>query len=709
MKNTVTHLENLHIEFLGLYFPLIIFLIGAGVLFALWYYRNTVPPVSGWKKRALVSLRIAAFVLLLITLAEPVIKLLATVSKKSRTAVLYDTSSSMDQKHDPQRKKDALDAVHTIRSHLGDNGAYFAFDSRFRDLGQEDVDFRGNGTDMLNAITQAANQEDVSSILLISDGRWNLGEDPSGSRLTYEIPVHTVTVGSNQAVTDASITRISAAHVGHEGEYLPVEMVITSTKEIPVPFPVEIIENNRIVASGTMSLRDTKMAKMNLDIPLSGHGDHLFTVLIKPADDVYKENNTRSFTVHVVKSSFRILIAADKPSADLAFIRRAVEDNDSFELEIITNRGTAGELMAPFPDDLTGYDALVLLNWFGSALTSQNAETVKNWVSSGGGLWILGSSAPDAGAENITAMLPVQFSSSANLRNSPFSLELTETGRIHFITSAAGSGENFWNILPPLSSILHVAKVSPDGRILAHAVITEDGSVLPAIVTGKFGVGKVLVIPLSGIWRWQLMMEGAGKGGSYFSHFVHGTVNWLTSETETSPLTVTTDKTAYLGGQEIQFEARLYDSVYSPVSGAEITLTIDNNPSSKMILKETRPAFYTGTMRGPETGMHSYSALAYLGGKQYAERSDTFMVENFSLEMLNPEPDPELMGIIATRSGGISVTTAGIDSILTRLIPETITERYENTYDFHLNPIIPLVLILILTIEWSLRKYRGMM
>ncbi len=708
MANTATQIEKLKIDLMGLSFPVIILLMAAAVLFALWYYRNTVPPVWGWKKFVLVSLRTAALVLLLICLAEPVIKLLSTVTKKSLTAVLFDTSSSMDQIHDPQRKRDALDVLNTVRSHLGDEGVYFTFDTGFSDLGQREVDFIGSGTDMLNAIAQTGNQENVSSIILISDGRWNLGGDPSGSNLPDEIPVNTVTAGSDEAVNDAAINNISAAKIGHEGEYLPVEIVVSSTMEIPEPFPVEIIENNRIAASGTVSLAGRTMARVSFDIPLSGQGDHIFTALIKPVDDVYTENNARDFNIHVVKSSFRILVAADKPSADLAFIRRAIGKETAFELEIIVDKGTAGDFKVPFPDDLAGYDAIVLLNWSGSALTPRKAETVNKWVSAGGGLWILGSSPPGAGADVISAILPVRFSNSANLGSSQFNIELSETGRTHFIAYEAGGSESFWNILPPLSSILPVTKVSSNGSILANAVMSEGDRAYPAIITGKHGSGKTLVMPLSGIWRWQLMMEGAGKGGSFYSHFIKGAVNWLTSETETSPLTVTTDKAVYLGGQEIRFEARLYDNVYSPVSGAEITLTIDNNPSSKIILNETLPAVYTGTLKGPEAGMHRYIAVAYLDGEHFAKSSETFMVENFSLEMLDPEPNPGLMGIISSRTGGISVSPSGIDSILTRIKPETITERYENIYNFHMNPILPLLIILLLTIEWSIRKYRGM-
>jgi len=708
MVNQGNHIDRLNLNLMGLSFPVIFFLVLVAIAFAVWYYRNTVPPVTGWKKCVLITLRSTALALLLIGLAEPVVNVISTATKKSKIAVLLDTSSSINQKDDPSRKSDALGALRIIRSILDNDGVYFTFDNRLRDIEQKEPDFSGSGTDILNAITAVRNKTDVSSIILISDGCCNLGEDPAGSSLPADIPVNTITVGSSELVTDVVIKKISAASIGHDGENLPVEIVVTSTRELPDQIPVEAVENDQVLASGSVSFRNGITARINFDIPLRGHGDHTFSVIIKPANDGNTENNIRSFGVHVVKSTFRILIAADKPSADLAFIRRVIESDNTFELEIIVDKGVTGQLQAPFPDDLSGFDALILINWGGSALTPQKAEILKKWILTGGGIWILGSSPLSAEADIIKTILPVTFSNTENLQDTPFYMELTEIGSTHFITSEDISREREWNILPPLTSIMPVSKIAPDGSVLAKAIISSKNNSLPAIITGKFGSGKTLVMPISGIWRWKLMMEGTGKGGDFFNNFVIGTINWLTSDTETSPLTVTPDYTTYLSGQEINLEARLYNNVYVPVAGAEITLVIDNDPASKIIFQETKPATYTGQLNGLKAGKHGFNTVAFLDGKRFAECADTLTVQNFSLEMLDPLPNTNLMKTIAARTGGISVTSSGIDSILTHIKPEIRTERYEDKHYLHLNPLMPLLIVLLLTVEWSIRKYRGM-
>ncbi|MBT4482538.1 MAG: hypothetical protein HOC71_02550, partial [Candidatus Latescibacteria bacterium] len=234
------------------------------------------------------------------------------------------------------------------------------------------------------------------------------------------------------------------------------------------------------------------------------------------------------------------------------------------------------------------------------------------------------------------------------------------------------------------------------------------GYAVPAIVTGKHGAGKIVVMPVSGLWRWKLMMEGAGKESAFFTSFILGTLRWLTSGAETTPLSITTDSRSYLSGREIVFTGRLFDNIYMPVSGARIHLEIDNNPASKVFLEETSTAVYTGKIRSMEPGEHIFNAVAFIGDTRFAESSGVFNVEQFSLEMLDSSPDPDLLGTIAARTGGMSVTSSGIDSVLNTLEPRFNTERSQKDHHLYLSVFMPSLIIILLAVEWGIRKRRGM-
>jgi len=710
MHDVSRHIDRLSLSFRSVGLPLLLVLAALGVGIAVWYYRDTVPPVAGRLRTVLTALRALALCVLFVGLAEPVVHVVATVMMHDLTAVLLDISSSMDAAGDPARKRDALESLKRLREALNDRAVFYGFDSMLHPLNDGEPNFTGSATDILSAVSEAVSRHDAASVVLVSDGRWNLGENPAGSGLPAGVPVHTVATGSTDRTPETVIKSVSVSPIGHEGERLPVEITVTSTVGSDASVPVVVTEDGSRVGGGTVSFGGGTSARTILDIPLDRPGYHRFTVEIQPEHDRFPDNNRRSFGVTVLKSSFRVLIVAATPSPDLAFIRRAVGSDDSFELDVIVSRGVQG-MNDRIDLGSGGYDTVVLLDGGGSTLNGPMVRELAGMVSGGAGLWLVGSTPPaDAGAA-IGELLPVDFGQRSVPAGGEFTVLPTEQGSTHFVTSGIEdpNRRRDWNELPPLRS-LYPVEAKPSGRVLARASGTSPAfNGKPAIVSGRHGSGKVLVMPVSGIWRWRLMLEGSGREGAFFDSFVLGTLRWLTSGAETSPLAVTTDRPTYLSGQEIAFEGRLFDNVYMPVANAEISLVIDDDPAMKVFLRETSPAVYAGTIRGIDPGGHRFTAVAFVGDTRFAETSGTFLVERFSLEMLDTSPDPAVMGEIAANSGGVAVTPAGIDSVLAALPSTLKSERREEDIHPYLNPLFPVIAIALFLVEWTVRKRRGMM
>jgi hypothetical protein len=705
MNGITRHLDAFTIRLESMPALLLLLLAATGVGIAFWYYRNPSPPVSAGLRRFLFILRACALALLFFALAEPALNLVISVTRTSRTVVLLDTSSSMDQALDPGRKREALEALGAVRSRVGARGLFLAFDTSIRSLSSGEPLFDGSATDIAAALRHADAEKDVSDIVLISDGRWNLGENPVSAGLAEPVPVHTVLAGSASSVPDIILRSVSAAPVGRDGGALTVEITVAASGRVSGSVPVDISERGRALVSGKAVLGEGGAARLSLDLPLLGIGAHTFTVKLTPPFADRMENNARTFTVRVLKSRFAVLLIAPIPSPDLAFVRRAIESDSSFTVSAALSAGIAGA-DAAFPDRLELFDAVIVFDGGGGMLTPERVRLLSSWLSKGKGLWVIGSTPPPADSE-FEGLLPVIFDRTAGAAKPGGAIVLTDDGRSHFIT-AAGVDREVWSMLPPLQSFA-VTKPTPEGRVLAViSGVSGKGNPSPAVVAGARGKGRTVVVPISGVWRWRLMMEGAEKGGGFFDSFVRGTVRWLTSEIEASPLAVTTDAGSYLSGQDVRFEARVFDTVYMPISGAEVILTVDNNPALKAVLDETQPGLYTGSLRSLPPGRHTFSASASVEGRRYADATGTFEVERFSLELLDPSPDPESMAAIAANTGGIAVTAAGIDSALSRISLRTVTEREERDHRLAFNPILPSLVILLLAVEWFIRKRRGM-
>ena len=694
MNGSTVNIEKIAVHLQNFNAYVLFFLIMLTSAYCFWYYRTTVPVITSFFRRLLFFMRTMACIFLVVGLSEPIVTIVRTLTKEFGVAVLLDTSSSMSQPWDAGRKEQALESLNTIRSLYKGYSEFYTFDSGIHDM-ESEVMFSGTGTDIFKALKTISDKNLFSSVVLISDGSRNLGHNPAGNDSPFDFPVHCVAAGSGEESSDIVLSRISVPSFGFDGASVPVELYVYSPKALPEPVKVEIREGQRTAASGTAEFGEGPLAKVTLDLPLNDPGDHTYQAVVVPDFEELRENNSRSFLVHVAKSAFRILVIADAPSPDFAFIRRIIDTDEALDGVFITGSGLNMGIYNSSPDDLSLFDSFVIIDGGGLAVTSDLAGEISASVSDGAGIWILGSSSFADQAKALEEILPVRFVRNRENQLSDAFMALTKQGMSHFITAGV-SKKNYsgqWDDLPPIDEIAPVIQKTSSGTVLLNAVYADKKATLPSIITGKHGNGKVVVMPVSGIWRWHLMMEGAGKGGGFFQSFVLGALRWLTSGADTSPLTVTTDSRTYLSGQEIIFEARLYDNIYSPVSDAGITIVLDDDLSTKVILEESAPAVYTGKLSGASPGDHRFTSQAFVGGNLFAENAGQFFVDEFSLEMLDTTPDHELLDALAARTGGISVTPSGLDSVLARLEPRITSERNEENHYIALSPFLPLLAV----------------
>lgn len=712
MDTTHTVIDAITIEWTTIPWWITVLVCAAAVAWPVWHYRNTIPPVSGWKRWLLTCLRATALVLVILLLAGPVIHTRSTVTRQSDIAVLFDTSSSMSMPTDPERAASAISSLASLRNHLGNHGTFYDFNTGIHPLTSDTPDFSGTGTDISLALASVSSDPDVSGIVLLSDGRWNLGENPESIETAEGIPVHTITAGSADITGDIVIDGLSAPSIGRAGDSLHVEVTVSSQTAITGSVPVTINGPGGTVGTGQARFDQSSRSIVLFDIPLQRPGDMEFTAEVTPGDtvgDLTPENNRRTFDVHVLKRTFFVLLIANRPSADLAFLRRALEHDESLSPEVVIAGGVGDQDTSTVLSDLNRYDAVVVLDGGGMVMTEQFVSgKLKPWLSAGKGLWLLGSTIPK-NPDLFSGMLPVTLTGGA-MTAGETSIVRTDAGQPHPVTSSSPDGQLLWDNLPPVPSVFSVAERSPQSRVLAVSTAAASEKMpVPALISGTFGTGKVLVMPVSGIWRWKLMLEGTGRNETFYTSFVTGAVRWLTAETSISPLDVSTDKRTYLGGEEIKVTARPHDAVYNPVSGAEVVLVVDGNPATKTILRETAPAEYTGVLRGITTGDHTLSVTAFSNDVPLGEQVSDITVQAFSLEQLDMRPDFRLMSSLAEKTGGIALTAPDIGRLLPLLKPNEFTERREDRYPVRGRLPLLIFAIALLAIEWSIRKRLGML
>ncbi len=203
---------ELHFMSGQVWLAILICLVFWGVVYL--YYRRTTPPLGGVMRWTLMILRALAVGALFVVLTQPIMSFTTSSSLKKRMAVLLDRSGSMHQPLTPPDGATRLEKAEEILAGSGfaplrDNLEidYFSF-AESLDVSARGVNLSGRESNPGLALAQMraiSRTQPYDYLLLVSDGRATIGEDPADAARTVGCPVNTIAVGDSSQSTDLAL------------------------------------------------------------------------------------------------------------------------------------------------------------------------------------------------------------------------------------------------------------------------------------------------------------------------------------------------------------------------------------------------------------------------------------------------------------------------------------------------------------------------
>jgi hypothetical protein len=168
------------------------------------------------------------------------------------------------------------------------------------------------------------------------------------------------------------------------------------------------------------------------------------------------------------------------------------------------------------------------------------------------------------------------------------------------------------------------------------------------------------------------------------------------------------------GDQPVEFTGQVYDQSMTPVSKAQVSITITDSsgteyPHSMEPLGNGRYGLNVGTL--PE-GTYRYSAAAQLEQSTLGRDRGQFSVGALRLEYQQTRANPVLMRQIAARSGGRAYTADDASALPSDLsasstfTPNVVTSVTEA--ELWRTSLFLAAILVLLAAEWTLRKRFGL-
>lgn len=719
-------------------------LAAAAVLgFLVWQRAKGSRRVGGVRGILIWLLQAALAALLLVMLWHPALSVATLRPQQNIVAVVVDDSSSMAQADESGGATRQQAASKVLSS-----GLLTALQGKFqvRLYKLSDHLERFDKLEQLTATTPSTHLGDglkqvvadaaslpIGAVVLASDGGDNSGgvdlETISEIR-RQRIPVHTIGLGREKAAHDVELSdvqiparvlpdsRVSAQVTFHQYGYSSQKAMLS------------VKEKGKILAQQQVTLKGDGVEQTETVLFNAGTaGVKSMDVELTPlGNEESIKNNAMMRLVNVDQRKPRILYLEGEPRWEFKFLRRAVEDDRTIDLVTILRttqnkiyrQGIANpdELKDGFPtkvEELFAFDGLILGSVDAPYLTPGQQSLIHDFVDRrGGGVLFLGGkdALSDGGYKqsSLPDILPVVLPD----RKGTFvrvgaNVELTAAGRDSLITRIEddpSKNVDRWKKLPYVMNVQDPGSPKPGAVVLVDAIPTTGGRV-PLLITQNFGRGRTAVFATGGSWRWQMLQPLADKSHEMFYQQL---LRWLVSDT---PRKVTTSMPKSLVNDDgkISLRAEVRDRTYLPASDAKAEAHI-LGPEGLAEAIEMRPdavenGVYTADYTAPKPGSYLVEVVAKRGDEELGSDTMTFRREDGIAENFHIGQNRELLQKLSSETGGHYYKADDAQKLAKDINYSEAGITVRETRDLWDMPIIFLVLLLLRSSEWLLRRKWG--
>lgn len=688
---------------------------------------------TGVRRTALLlALRLAALVLLVPMLFEPVVRYVTTIRPEKPLLVVVDSSGSMsvpDVQNGPTRIQSVWAALQPQLARIKQSFAprYFVFDSTCRELPSAEamggVMADGKSTDIVKAVSYVLGQtaRPDAAVVLISDGIDNTSANVVAAVGESRRPIHTVWVGSEaaQAAAVANIAvdsvkaddEMSVGHVSKLGVVIKSTGLVSRVVEVKLAQvddsgkPVGEITSKRLVLE---PLPQGQVVEMEYK-PATLGVQHLAAWVDPVPGERSVVDNRQEFQALALDPRLKVLYIEGRARPEYRDLNRALQRDANIEaaslLRLQQDRfvasGTVGgepvKVMPTSEEQWRKFDVIILGDLDASFLSKAQQEAIERRVSEGAGLLMIGgqtSFGPGSYAGTpIEKVLPVFVGGTdAAQEKTEFVPRLTAEGAMH--PAMEGLGEWFGQAdkpgtrqLPPIRGNVVVPRAKSGATVVLthHDRPGPDGKPQIVLATQQYGKGRSAAFTADTTYLWFLPLRGMGQDSPY-NRFWGQLARWLAgadvrNRQRGAGMEGLISKSVYELGETVSLKAMVRDEKGDATGFASVVARFerDGKPAGKdrnLTASSSYTGMYQLDLNALEAGDWIVQMAASKDGRQLGSQTVKFTVIAPADELLQLASRPQTLAEISARTKGYHYPLAQLPALINQIVlADPVAER----------------------------------
>lgn len=677
--------------------PIIVF--SSAIAWFIYFYTKN----SFSKKQtiALFSLRLLGIFLLLFLLLNPIIRKKTNITEKPIIVIAQDNSSSITKTKDSSfYKNEYIKSLFNLSESLNKdfNTKIYSFGKQINETPTFDFnDYQTDIAQVLNDIQNEYFNQNLSAIILASDGINNYGSNPLNSLDKIPCPIYTIAMGDTNKRKDLSITSLRYNEISYTEDICPLEITINAKKAKEEKARVNLSHKGKSLFSKDITISEEDFS---LEIPTTFSaleaGLQSYTVSITNLkDEINKENNTRTFFVNILDSRKNIIFLSAGAHPDIAAIKQSVNKNKNYNLTNISNLKEIQQqnqlnlvIAHQLPCDNASYETLKILQ--------ENHIPI---------LYIIGK------RTNFNLFNQLNNGLKINVYNKNTQTPSLARFNSNFsLFSLTEKATEIFNNLPPLTTPLARYEASQGLQTLIYQTHNSLKTEYPLIAFNNNADNKSAIICGEDIWKWRLRNYLLNNTNDEIDELIQKTIQYLVSDKDKSIFKIKHEN-IYNQSQKIRLEAELYNQSYQLVNTSEIKINLKNEEGDTYdyTFSKTHNAYALDILE-LKAGKYSFTANTNFGGINYTDKG-SFIVSANELEAIDLVAKHDLLYTLSVKTNGQMIDAKEVSKLKEILNKQEdakpIIHEIETNHRLLTSIWYWILIIICFSSEWFLRKFWG--
>ena len=687
-------------------------------------YRNIYPPQSNWIRIFLRTSRFIILMIISIQIAMLAVQYVIRSEQQEVIGILLDASKSMGE-YDELSFEDMYKKVEELSSSISKkvNVKSYLFDTGLRDF-YPISEANGQLTNISNSLSEFVTEmrdKRVSSVIVFTDGRANQGEPPEIYTENYPFAIHVVGVGKNESILDIRLSSILIAPIAFKEDSITVGLGITSQGFGGRSTELRIYDGDSLLEVRNVILpNDGFVNEEVVYLSLLKEGEHLIKASLTALEgEETNLNNSRAASVNVLSKKKDVLLLSGAPSADYVFMKNLLNNEKDINLTAAVQSVNEKWYQSNSPDLSSEYDLLIFMGYPSANSSSSDLKNlIENIKSTQASLfYVEGSSVSYDKLNEFSEFLPASVNTNINsLDYIEVKLQLSETGKYHPFTrqsELAAETVKLWNALPPgqMTSVEVIPK--PGSVVLLSGHTNKGGGSKPIFLVSEIEGKKSAMLMVTDSYMFDMLLRGIGNYSKTWNKTLLQGIDWLSIHDAPSQLNVTTDKQLYSQGEKVIFNAVVYDEYYEPMEDIDLQVFLkeDSNLEEEYQFDMVSLSIgrYSGEFSSNSSGRYEYRAVAKKGEIDVGEIRGEFRIEEYSPEFAVLGRNETILVNIARNTGGTYIPYELFELDLMKIEEGVYHKKLTAEFRVWNDVRLMLLLLILLTAEWILRKRGGLL